>query len=266
MARCAFCGWEGKLSGEHVWSAWIANLLAPHATGFNFHHHNTETSKTYRWQKATMDEKANVVCKTCNEGWMSDIEASARTTLSHIIRDGAPVSLLPRGITALARFAFKCAVVSNHMSPDGGGPFFSSFIRRRFKESLEIPSGVEMWVGAFQGFYKYGGLFNSRYVKSDADATHDLGFYVFTFAAGHLAFQVVAKKWTQLHHAARTLPSVHFESIWDQAAIRFWPNQHGLPASWPPTHYLDSDTIQDFTARLSGRVNLGFSVARGLNT
>src|SRR5438093_593692 len=115
MAQCAFCNQAAKLSGEHVWSDWIGELLHPLVKTFYFDRWDTSTGKTIRWRKPKLNEKTNVVCKTCNNVWMSSIEGNAKNTLSWIIRDGAPVSLLPRGIASFATFAFKCAVIANHM-------------------------------------------------------------------------------------------------------------------------------------------------------
>jgi hypothetical protein len=173
----------------------------------------------------------------------------------HHIADS--VSLLPRGIASLAKFTFKCAIIANHMSL-GGEPFFTPFARHRFRETLEIPDGVQMWFGAFQGMSRYSGKFDARYIKSSSDATHDLDFYVFTFAAGRLTSQVVATRWTKLHRRGQELPAVHFDAFWDQAATEFWPSHHGLPILWPPPKYFGDDTIQEFTNRLSGSVTVSF--------
>ena len=188
---------------------------------------------------------------------MSQLEDRASTALSGIILHGARVSLLPRGIASLAAFSFKCAIIANHMSSDKE-PFFTPFIRHRFRETFEVPNGVQMWFGAFQGMSAYSGKFDARYIKSSSDAAHDLDFYVFTFAAGRLTSQVVAVRWARLHRRGQELPTVHFDAFWDQAATEFWPSHHGLPVLWPPPKYFDDDTIREFTDRVSGSVTVSF--------
>ena len=187
QTNCAFCDSEAKLTAEHVWSNWIVDLLQPVATGFNFSFLDTETGTSSRWNSPTMHQTAKVVCKRCNETWMSDIEGSARVTLSNIIRDGAPVSLLSRGVVSLARYAFKCAIIGNHMSFEDGRPFFSSHIRRTFRETLGIPDGVYMWLADFRGAHRVSGRYSSLYAKPPAGPFDHLDFYIFTFAAGRLA-------------------------------------------------------------------------------
>lgn len=194
-----------------------------------------------------MDQKTNVVCKTCNETWMSDIESAARLTLSNMIRDGASVTLLTPGIVSLATFAFKCAVIGNHMSPDGP-PFFSPGVRRKFRETLRIPDGVQIWVAAFQGLYRFSGRCAPYYAKATADPLLDLRFYIFTFAVGHLAFQVLAPKWAKLYSQRPTRLLTDDFRPWDRAATRIFPYD-GFPVSWPPALYLDDDGFDTFKHR-----------------
>ena len=67
--------------------------MAPYTSGFNFRHYDTQTGKRREWSQPTMDQKTKLVCKSCNEGWMSELENNASRTLSGIVRDGSPVCL-----------------------------------------------------------------------------------------------------------------------------------------------------------------------------
>ena len=250
MKQCAFCDSTARLSGEHVWSNWIVELLGSETTGFNFRYRDTETGLIKEWSAPTMHQKTNVVCKRCNQTWMSDIESSARLTLSNIIRDGAPVSLLNQGITSLATYAFKCAVVANHMSFESSQPFFPSRVRYRFRETLQIPDGVFMWLAHFRGRAKYSGRFSALYGNPKLEQFRHLGFYIFTFVAGRLAFQVFACRWAKLHRAEKRFPGVVHpdRELWDGAAVQFWPRD-GFPVVWPPKLYLGDDTLDQFRDR-----------------
>ena len=123
MRACAFCAREAD-SREHVWSAWIGDLFK--SPGYNFHRFNIGTGGLKKWRRPTLDEKSKVVCCECNHGWMSDLEGRSKVAFSGMIRDGAEVCLLSRGIALLAAFAFKCAVIADH-ADSRGGPFFSPF-------------------------------------------------------------------------------------------------------------------------------------------
>lgn len=188
---------------------------------------------------------------------MSEVEDIASRTLSGIVRDGSPVCLLPSGQVSLATFSFKCAVLANHMAPNEQ-PFFSPFIRRRFKDALEIPASVQMWTGDFKGAARWSGRWNLRYVKSSNDSVHDLEFYTFNFVAGRLVIQVVAKRWAKVHQRGRDLPVVHFITDWDEALTEFWPNPRARPIVWPPPKHFVDDSFDDLVDRLSGTVTMSF--------
>ena len=165
MRQCAFCSNDAS-SGEHLWSDWIGRLFT--SSGYNVRHRNSSGNLVKLWRAPTTGVKTNFVCRECNNTWMSDIELNARATVGDIIRYGAQVSLLARGVSALADFAFKSTVIANHMNPLDNTPFFSPFERRRFRESRLIPNGVQMWIGAFAGKYSHSGVFESYYAMPKA--------------------------------------------------------------------------------------------------
>jgi len=76
------------------------------------------------WKSKSLDAVVRVVCETCNNGWMSDLDAEASATMSNMIRYGSAVSLLPIGIASIAMFAYKAAVVVN-CAERGGRPILS---------------------------------------------------------------------------------------------------------------------------------------------
>ncbi len=250
---CAFCPREAD-SREHNWSAWIGPLFG--SPGYNFHRFDIKSGHLRQWRTPTLDEKSKVVCTDCNNGWMSDLEGRSKAAFSEMIRDGAEVCLLSRGIALLAAFAFKCAVVADHSDPRGG-PFFSSFQRYRFRESLQIPSGIRMWISAFHDPRGRRGVFTSYCTSPNDDVFRDLQFNVFTFVAGHLAFQVHSTRWTALHKQGRAFPRIELETHWDaRATTEFWPNEFGFPITWPPPIHVSSKLLQQFIYRWSGKVRL----------
>jgi len=252
MSECAFCPKQAD-SREHVWSAWIGELFK--SSGYNFRRITMPTGDLAKWRRPTLDEKTRVVCEKCNNGWMSDIEGRSQAAFSGMIRDGTKISLLPRGTALLAAFAFKCAVIADHASPHGG-PFFTRFARRQFRESLQIPSGVRMWAAAFHDPIGHRGIFNSYYTTPRGDTFNDLEFYVFTFLAGHLALQVHATRWTKLRKCGTPFPIVEPETYWDtRAATEFWPSD-GFPVSWPPSLNLSGNMLQQFIHRWTGSVRI----------
>ena len=136
------------------------------------------------------------------------------------------------------------------MGFEGGRPFFPYAVRRNFREFLQIPDGVHMWIANFQGKYKFSGRFTGLYAKPAVGTFDYLQYYVFTFAAGSLAFQVVSSRWAKLHQVGTRFPHIIHpdEYAWCEAATRFWPRD-GFPVQWPPKRYLSDDGIDEFIVR-----------------
>ena len=197
-----------------------------------------------------MDLTAKVVCKRCNETWMSDIEAQIKASFSQIIRDGSSASILHRGVSLLAAFAFEKAVISDHLHLKDE-PFFKSADRYRFRESLVIPGGVQMWLAAYRGRGPFR-LHFKRHTEFDLRFRGDLELLPFTYVAGHLVIQLVAMKWKDKLNA-RPLPRIESGTSFDSAAVEFWPPD-GFPVSWPPSDYFDDQTITIFAERFDDDV------------
>lgn len=243
MKECAFCP-STKLTKEHIWGDWIGRLIP--SSSFDFRH-ETSTKKERKWSDSTMSATAKVVCKDCNSGWMSNLESQARLTFANMISHAGSISLLSSGLHLLAKYAFKCAVVGNHMLPNNE-PFFERWCRYQFRRSLEIPPGIQMWLGGYKGERLYSGRWSSYYFRPTMSKYRDIEFFAFTFVAGNLIFQVLSAKRSQIHKAFWELPMLQPPAQWDNAAPRFWPLD-GFPISWPPRAYFDDNSYFDFRDR-----------------
>jgi len=210
-----------------------------------------ETRKRKTWASKDIDLNVKAPCKQCNETWMSDIETEASTVLADMIRDGKRVTLSPRDIVVLATFAFKTAIMSCFVNP-AREPFFSIACRERFRASLAIPAEVQMWIGALSALHTKGtfiGYVNGQQTPIDGSPWKDLEFQVFTFAAGHLVFQVLTPRWADIRKRGMPLPVFRLpDKRWDNIAVQFWPS-NGLTLKWPLSQYLSDISIDEFTYR-----------------
>src|SRR5919106_151931 len=92
---CVFCGQEGKLTAEHVWPAWIDQYIPTipgEVLGYNHKHGTSDGRFEVLFEYQRLDQRAKVVCLTCNNGWMNDLENRARPVLKEMI-SGSGVSL-----------------------------------------------------------------------------------------------------------------------------------------------------------------------------
>src|SRR5271169_3869635 len=190
LAReCAFCSTTADISGEHLWSAWM-DALFPGKKRFTVKNEKGEV--TAQWDKPALDWKANVVCGRCNSTWMSKIENDhAKPALTDLILDKLDIPIAESRANSIALFAFKSAVVFNHLRPVAD-PFFPQSARHNFREVRAIPGNVRMWMAGFlpvgkgevQTVYHNGALPNGNRIR----------LYVCTYAVGHFVFQVLAAR------------------------------------------------------------------------
>jgi hypothetical protein len=242
MARCAFCPSTATQTGEHLWSDWI-NAILPART-FTFS--KREKGNVKSWQASELNLKARVVCGPCNHGWMSDIDNNeAKPILRHLIVDLGPRRISIYRLISIALFAFKTAVVADHMGT-GGTPIFTEAERYAFRETLKLPSGLFMWIGALGSYNR--GTFKSRHLVPEARGENDLGLYVFTYAAGHFVVQLAVARWST-HNPKRPLSPIMEQSAeWDSRMTPFFPPITGRIV-WPPPEFLTYQTLDELTER-----------------
>jgi len=197
-----------------------------------------------QWSSESLNWKAKVVCKPCNQGWMSNIESQhAKPALTDLIRDKVGLPISQSRATSLAIFAFKSAVVFDHIRR-AEDPFFLRSIRHRFRECLAIPpTTVQMWMAGFLPIGK-GEVFTS-YHDGNLSPTNRLKVYVCTYAVGHLVFQVVA------HRQQGFTPFGPQERRFDYVAVPFFPTSL-LPRNftWPAADVLRTVVdLEEFSLR-----------------
>jgi hypothetical protein len=254
--KCIFCGDDAaKITGEHVWSAWIGRLFT--SSAYTWTLVDPETGKKTVRDCKTVDFTVNDVCKPCNEGWLSRLEARAKFAFSDMIRDRVELSLLPDGAVLLAAFAFKSAVIATCMNKSRE-PFFTPAARLRFKDSLEIPPGTQIWLARFSGGAASSGLFSGHVLEPNAPKgtpLHNLEMYAFTYVAGRLVLQVLTHRWADIMKRGSPFPRLRPSRVWDSVSTQVWPNE-GLPIGWPPEKYLGDDSLDTFVNRWENRINV----------
>ena len=148
--ECAFCPSTAKMSAEHIWSEWM-NDLFPGPKRYN---NRIAGNSVFIRSSRTLDWTAKVVCKECNETWMSDIEGNrAKPAMTPMIRGKigkVGIEIDSSRANSLALFSFKTAVVVDHMRPRNEPRFFSKFVRYGFRESRAIPASTGIWLSAYQ--------------------------------------------------------------------------------------------------------------------
>lgn len=191
------------------------------------------------WKAPELNFKANVVCAPCNNNWMSDIETQyAKPAMSDLIRGNQVGEITPKRARGIALFAFKTAVVTNHMLPESE-EFFEIAQRYTFRESRHIPPTVAMWLFGCEA--NDAGAFGNNNVTFSENHHTALTLNVCTFTVGQFGFQVVSAK-------TNSVPQVESIPTPSGLTVRFYPNLSDR-ISWPRRVVLGWQGFDDFHAR-----------------
>ncbi len=115
---CIFCGGR-PLTKEHVVGNWAGRfgdsdqLEIVHLADREGEPRPPRNSRS--WSARAYDRQARVVCETCNNGWMSDLEAAVSPLLDAGELDGRPLSRIEQ--TLLAAWATKTTLTLNAAEP-----------------------------------------------------------------------------------------------------------------------------------------------------
>jgi hypothetical protein len=119
MARaskdCIFCG-RSPTTSEHIWAKWLRKhiampLLSHSAAASILNPDRTVTIDRRRWGGDPRQRGLQVVCKRCNETWMSSLQEAAKPVLVPLI-EGRRCVLAEdrqRAVAAWAAMAITCA-------------------------------------------------------------------------------------------------------------------------------------------------------------
>jgi hypothetical protein len=247
MRQCAFCT-STKLSKEHVWSNWINKCIPP--VTFTIRK-SLKEGNFKEWTMEGLRQTAFAVCKECNNGWMSLLEArEAKPALSGLIRYGAPLSILPNAVRSIAIFAFKTAVIANSIGDLRDTPYFCTADRYHFAKTLEIPHGVQVWLFAVDAPGRVTGKLNSHFGRLPIATKFGFDLYICTFVIGFVGIQVVASRWANPHVAAfiPRFPGVRESRNWNGTTVPIWPSNGGAIV-WPPERPIRLDQVPEFCNR-----------------
>jgi hypothetical protein len=238
---CVFCPSTTALTGEHLWSDWINGVLPKSI--YTFKKVDIGTKKEKVWGDTKLNLRSKTVCGDCNSGWMSDVENNeAKPVLSRLIRDTSPRVLPIRLLISIGIFLLMKAVIGDHVGT-GGGPFFTVEERYRFRETLCVPPGLSMWIGALEDSSR--GTFKTLHVVPVSSTENDFGLYVFTFVVGHLVLQLVGAKWAT--HNSRAIPPLKQRDGDSEYMTWFWPIAGSV--QWPPPKYVPVNLLDNLTDR-----------------
>lgn len=200
---CIFCGSLGDKSKEHFYPAWLSDFIPVQPV------HNVSILVTQlgsgpkaitersRRQGHLITKKLRVVCRACNNGWMSRLESTVKPFLvaGLTTRDQ---ELDPANLAEIARWVCLKSMLAEHSEPTLAST--PSIDRKAFFSASVIPSYFRIYLGAqstssITWLYRHSATISSSSAVSpplldglqrNAQTT--------TFILGRLVFHVLAAR------------------------------------------------------------------------
>lgn len=238
---CIFCGFRGKLTGEHVWPDRLREFI-PAVPGMQVRllGLNMEQIAERTWPGDIYANKPRVTCHDCNHGWLNKLEDRAMPWLRPMVSGSTLAIPLSRdGQTAVAAYVLRVLVIAGYMTPD---PLIVLPSATRSLFNHHEPSPHEhIWVGNYDGSVRNLGIAVRRLQieptrNSPPSSWSDA--YVATLGIGNLAVQIFG-------HDGHYPLSV--ETRDPREMLRIWPRTPSL--SWPPPLRLNDEGLQALIAQ-----------------
>jgi hypothetical protein len=232
---CLFCGASGPLTDEHVYGKWLRKLGY---TGEGVREIVRGDGSTPIIQSGgPFSKRLKIVCRPCNNEWMSGMETGAEPWLTAMFNARASSVMLDEAAQlTLARWAFKTAAVISRI--DYGDPF-SLAHRREFRQADQPPRHAQVRIGAASIPVLPMGeqLAESRFEPRTATITGaghaaTFPFYRATFRLLNVVFDILG--YDTEDYELGIDPDENLK----RALLPLWPAEHPN-IWWPPVTSLD---------------------------
>lgn len=238
---CVFCG-ATPLTKEHLWPDWMRRQLAT-SERFDYRLEQEEDGVETRdlsFSSPPFTQTVRVVCATCNNGWMSAIEADAKPILEQLT-EARGRHLHRAEQRKLAAWAFLKAIVFDHLHPSELSIPIGH--REQLYSQREPPtSGVWIRVASYEAcelcHYAYQGLKLARDGEPEPDGPT---VYFVTLTVGALVVQV----------AGSLLPEWDFGGVpypEELDVVEIWPSRPSADVA--QRSLLTHETLVGFTKAL----------------
>jgi hypothetical protein len=241
MPTCVFCGFSGKLTGEHVFGDWLTRIglglePVPHAAGrLNRIGRGLGVRPPFR-------QTVRDVCGACNHGWMSRLELAAQRGLTPFIL-GEFGTIGPDDQGLIAAWVQKTALVAMLVSPEEeraagyGLPAAEYRELHAMRDQAQPLPASQFWIGQYDGVRDWSVRVTPLVVAvEDLPEPDQPQGYAMTIVLGALILRGVRF----------TTPSLQLEVTTRQELPQLWPSMG--PVAWPDGAVVDDATFLSFTA------------------
>jgi hypothetical protein len=239
QGRCIFCRGIG-LSKEHIWADWLKRYIPKDMTNYSSLSATVhETYAEFRHKKHGGDLRSRtlrVVCKSCNNGWMSQLQQRTKPYLLPLT-SGDVTAFDARAQEILSAWVATFVMVAEHF--DRYKVVSSQKERRFLCKNQKAPANWKIWIGDFEKKNWKGHL--ARFCVPISSKEHrikrmDNGLprpntQTVSFVVGRLYVHVASS-------ATDIFENWHLDRC--DLLVQIWPVRRNIVA-WPPTTMTDRD-------------------------
>jgi hypothetical protein len=224
--KCIFCQQEGKLSREHLWPRWAQGVLSVEEREQLTQHSIEPHDESHKiWDAPIFSATLKDVCQKCNNGWMSQIEAEAKTYAEPLIAGEEGHIIDVDAQWALSRWTYLKVLLFERI--DKRQRLLSE---RRYREMYEsslgepgLPGNMSVFIAAHEG--QRHGQYAHRLLADAKTGKPEL--FIGTITIRHLVVQVIE----DIANDGEVKTFQHDKRIRGHEE-RIWPFRK--PFEWPP--------------------------------
>jgi len=233
MRRCLFCSSNAN-SLEDAWPHWVTDQFKrPRSVEVQAERRGIKL-KPWHVHQPTLTVRC--VCRSCNNGWMSQLEVQAQRFLQPLLV-GDSCDLETEGQATLALWSLKTAMVLEALDQ----PLQRAYTQlecEQLRKLSAIPWRTSVWLAASVDPSYFMSTKNRH---MDTENANDISGVSITMAFAHIVLQVFTIRVPQeVSPTTRVTANVR-RGPWDQATVRIWPAQSARTV-WPPPMGLNGES------------------------
>jgi hypothetical protein len=145
LAGCIFCGGR-PLTGEHVLPQWLRTFA-----GLDYPDGRIELKRddevTHEKSAPAFSQKLRVACKSCNTGWMHDLEEEVKTDLAKMVQGGQTL-LTSQTARYIATWLVKTFCVFEYADLVTGENIPREHYDQLFERKTSPPDWCQAWIAS----------------------------------------------------------------------------------------------------------------------
>jgi hypothetical protein len=236
--KCIFCQRERKASREHLWPRWTQETLTPQERKRPIRHSIEPHDEPHTtWDALPFTATLKDVCRECNSGWMSQIEAEAKIYMEPLItgEEGGLIDVDAQW--AISRWTYLKVLLFERVVKR-----WRLLPRRHYRDMYEasigeptLPANMSVFVAAHEGLRQ--GQYAHRLLADPESRKPEL--FIGTITIRHLVVQVIE----DIADDGEVKTFQHDPRVGGHEA-RIWP--FSKPFTWPPGLALSDAGLEIF--------------------